>query len=405
MLPLEGCRVLEWTVYQQGPVAGLMLADLGAEVIKMEPPGQGDFSRVVGGWMGLPTALPGGKSFYYEVYNYNKKGIALDLKKPQAREVVYRLVERSDVFLTNFRPGVAQRLGLDYETLARHNPRLIYAQATGYGRQGPHASRPAVDPTIAARSGITASLTPRGMDPHYPALALVDQAGAMTLAYSVLAALLAREKTGKGLQVDCSLFSSALWLEALHVNTHLLLGRDLSRFDRERAVNPLANYYRCADGRWLYLWLGESQRFWPAFCHALGLEHLEKDPRFDNPKKRAQHHKELIALLDQTFAQKPLEAWLKVLAQHPDFVFDAVQPPSQLAQDPQVVANQFIQSFTHPTLGEIKLVAPPLKFNGDGLPVRCPAPELGQHTEEVLKGLCGYTADEVAALRQAGVLG
>ncbi len=402
--PLEGIRVLAWTVYQQGPVSTVMLGDLGAEVIKIEERGTGDLSRQVSGWMGLPADLGEGRNFYFENNNYNKKGITLDLKKEGARDVVRRLVEHSDVFVLNIRQEVAQRLGVDYETLRGYNPKLIYAQGWGYGPEGEDNSRPTIDPMIAARCGITASLTPPGMPPHYPNLAIVDQIGATLLSYSILAALVARERLGVGQRVDTSLLGSAMWLQAMHVNTHLLLDRDLSRSNRERAVNPLYSYYQCADGQWLSLGLIDSHRYWHNFCQALGMTELEHDPRFLSPASRAENRRELIAILDTAFAQKSVGEWTDVLKGYPEFMFDPVNTVSAMLQDPQVRANSYIREFPHPTLGTVSMVGAPFRLEKTPTATPFAAPALGEHTDEVLQEVCGYSSTEIVALREAEIV-
>ena len=402
--PLEGIRVLDWTLYQQGPVSTVLLGDLGAEVIKIEERGIGDQSRHVGGWAGLPVGLGDGRTFYFETYNYNKKGITLDLKQPGAREVVRRLVERSDVFVHNIRAEVALRLGMDYETLRGYNPRLIYAQAWGYGPEGGDSHRPTIDPAIAARCGIIATLTPPGMPPHYPNMAAVDQIGATMLSYSILAALVARERLGIGQRVDTSLLGSAMWLQAMHVNTHLLLERDLSKHYRDRAANPTVNFYQCGDGRWLYLGLLDSQRYWARFCQALELGEVEHDPRFATGTARNQNRRELIVLLDQAFARQPLSHWLEVFKAYPEFMYDAVNSVPEALQDPQLRANGYIREVPHPTLGKAQMVGVPFRLEKTPCATPRPAPALGEHTEEVLQEVCGYSSAEVARLREEGVV-
>lgn len=402
--PLDGIRVLDWTVYQQGPVATALLGDLGAEVIKIEERESGDLSRQVGGWMGMPTDMGDGRSFYFEIYNCNKKGITLDLKKEGSREVVRRLVESSDVFVLNIRHEVAQRLGVDYETLSGYNPKLIYAQAWGYGPEGEDCNRPTIDPAVAARCGITASLTPPGMPPQYPNLAIVDQIGATVLSYSILAALLARERLGVGQRVDSSLLSSAMWLQALHANTHLILEKDLSGSHQDRAPNPIHNYYQCADGQWLYLGLLDSHRHWPRLCQALRITEAEDDPRFATPQARSQHRKDLIALLNGVFSQKPIGHWLEVFKDYPEFIYDPVNSVTAALQDPQVRANGYIREFPHPTMGSVRMVGVPFRLEKTPTAAPFAAPGLGEHTDEVLQGVCGYSSAEIAALREAEVI-
>ena len=402
--PLEGIRVLDWTVYQQGPISTVMLGDLGAEVIKIEERGAGDLSRQVSGWMGLHTELGEGRNFYFENNNYNKRGITIDLKNDEAREVVRRLVEHSDVFVLNIRQQVAQKLGVDYETLRSYNPRLIYAQATGYGPEGEDTNRPTIDPMVAARSGIISSFTPAGMPPHYPNLAIVDQIGATILSYSILAALVARERHGMGQRVDTSLLGSALWLQAMHVNTHLLLDKDLSRSNRERATNPLYSYYKCADGQWMSLGLLDSDRYWSRFCQAMNMTELEHDPRFLSAKSRAKNHEELIEILDTAFSRKTTGEWTEVLKGYPEFMFDPVNTVPDVIRDPQARVNNYIREFPHPSLGTVAMVGAPFRLEKTPTATPFAAPTLGQHTDEVLQNICGYTSTEIVGLRKAGVV-
>ena len=402
-MPLEGIRVIDWTIYQQGPVASAMLGDLGAEVIKIEEPQRGDPGRGMAGVMGISTNLPGGKNYYFETNNRNKKGITLDLKKPRALEIVRRLVERADVFVHNFRQGVEERLGVDYQTLCRYNPRLIYAVASGYGPQGPESRRPSVDPVGLARTGFMEANT-NGSVPPYPQGGLADQMGATMLAYGVLAALMARERFGVGQKLDVSHLGSMMWLQAMALHGCLLLGRELPKFRRERAANPMNNYYRCQDGRWLFLALMQPDRHWPNFCQALGRADLQEDPRFVTADKRRENREALIRILDEVFAQKTSQEWCQVLGNFEDFIFEVVRSLGEVPQDPQVLANEYITEFHHPTLGPVKMVNLPVKLSQTPGSLRLPAPELGQHTEEVLLEVCGYSWEDIARFREEEVI-
>ena len=403
-MPLEGIRVLDWTIWQQGPVATAMLGDLGAEVIKVEERLGGDPGRGLKRVRGMSTELPGGRNFYFENNNRNKKGITLDLKKEKGREVLCRLAARSDVLVQNMRTGVAERLGLDYPSLAKHNPRLIYAHASGYGPRGPEAREPAFDYLGLARSGVMLAVGEPGMPPLSFVGGLADQMGAIVLAYGVIVALLARERYGIGQEVDVSHLGSMIALQGLHVAAVCFLGKELPRQPRASASNPLWNHYQCQDGRWLALAHLQSDRYWEPFCQAIGRGDLARDPRYSNAQKREEHATVLVAILDQVFAQRPAQEWVKLLKEKGDFILTPVNSVADLPADPQVIANSYIVERDHPVIGRTKEVGLPVQFSRTPGSLRLPAPELGQDTEQVLTEIAGYTWEEVEALRRDEVI-
>jgi len=400
--PLKGIRVLELGIFQVGPSAACILGDMGAEVIKIEPPG-GDLQRHLVQLYTPSLGLPNGSNMYFETLNRNKKSIALDLTKESAREVVYRLVRTADVFIQNYRRGVAERLGVDYATLSRHNPRLVYASATGYGPRGEDSYRPGIDPIGQARSGLMMAVGEPDMPPVFVREGLVDQTTSITMVYGILAALLERERTGEGQEVNVSLLGSVMSLMVLNFAVALMRGRELPRIPRRAARNPLFNYYRCADGKWLMLALFDANRFWPDFCRLVGLEELENDPRFKDFESRAEHCEELIEILDRLFASRPREEWLEILGRHPDFVFSPVNTVTEAAQDPQARANDYVVEFDHPELGRIRMPGFPVTFGRTPCALRSRAPKLGEHTEEVLREL-GYSEGEILKLRREGAI-
>ncbi|MFA4837059.1 MAG: CoA transferase, partial [Dehalococcoidia bacterium] len=359
--PLEGFRVLDWTVWQQGPVASVMLGDLGADVIKIEERTGGDPAR---GMMKLAGASAGvaGRNFYFENNNRNKRSLVVDLRKPEGKEIIYKLVEKSDVFVQNFRQGVAGRLGLDYATLSKYNPKLIYVSASGWGPNGPDAEKPAFDYTGLARSGIMNMVGEPGMPPMLIQGGIADQMGATVTAYAVVTALLVRERTGKGQQVDTSLLGSMVWLQGLNVSMQLLLGGGMPRITRAKAGNPLYNHYRCQDDKWLALAQLQPDRVWPSLCKVLGLEQLEKDPKFATMMERGKNSAECIAAMDKVFASKTRADWVKALAVDKDIIVECINTIAEVASDPQVVANNYVVGFNHPVWGPIKVVGPPMAF-------------------------------------------
>ncbi|MFA4835189.1 MAG: CoA transferase [Dehalococcoidia bacterium] len=402
-MPLEGVRVIDCTIWQMGPWATMMLGDLGAEVIKIEDPVLGDPSRGLTMMWGQSMQLSPGRSVLYECSNRNKKSMTLDLKKKDALEIVYRLVERSDIFVQNMAPGVADRLGVGYEVLRQHNPKLIYGSGSSNGPYGPDAAKPGMDPVVAARSGFIDALTPPGQTPQY-VLGFGDLMAAVMLVQGILAALTARERLGVGQKVEASVLGSLVWLQNLIVNMHLLTGHGFPRFDRFGVQNPMSNFYQCSDGKWLYLNLHQPDRFWSDCCKALGIEELEKDPRFDTTEKRVANSKEVISIFGKAFAARTRSEWLKVFRDYPNFQYEPVQSASDLPADPQIIENNYIVDVDHPVLGSIKMVGLPVLLSQTPAAIKTVAPEHGQHTEEVLLEICGYSWDKIAELKNKKVI-
>jgi crotonobetainyl-CoA:carnitine CoA-transferase CaiB-like acyl-CoA transferase len=401
-MPLDGIRVVDWTIWQQGPVASVMLGDLGAEVIKVEERTGGDPGRGVLRAQGMD--LSDRPNFYFEANNRNKRSLTVDLKKPEGVEIVRQLADRADVFVQNFRFGVAGRLGLDAATLRARNPRLVYASATGYGPEGDERAAPSFDYLGIARSGIMLAAG----EPEHPPLAIAggiaDQMGAVMLAYGVLAALLAREKTGRGQEVDASHLGSMAWLQGLSLSAKLMLGFALPRMPRAQAVNPLWNHYRCADDKWLALSMLQPDRYWARLCEVLGIPQAATDERFATMGPRAANAAACVALLDATFATRQRAEWIARLAPSGEFIVSIVNSVDDLPDDPQVIANQYVTAFDHPVHGTTRVVGMPVRLSDTPGSVRLPAPEFGQHTEEILLDVLGYTWDDIGRLRDADVI-
>ncbi len=403
VMALEGIRILDLTVMLQGPVATQMLADMGAEVIKIEERIKGDGTRRLVVWQGITCDMKGGRNIFIEQHNRNKKGITLDLKKEKGREVIYRLVEKSDVFAQNYRGGVAKRLGVDYKTLSQYNPKLIYASVSGYGPKGPDSNKPSFDYTAQARAGMM-TLSGESDDPQPSQIYIADQMGATMLSYGILTALLARELHGVGQEVNVSAIGALTQLEKMNIIMQLWTGRELERLKRSDTLNPLWNHYKCSDGKWIALSHLESDRYWTDFCKALEIEDVEKDPKFENADRRLENRRELISILDRAFAKKTREEWMRILKEKGDFIYAAVNRLSDLATDPQMVANEYITEYDHPTFGTIKTVGVPVQLSKTPGKLRMPGPLLGEHTEEVLMEIGGYTREEVAELKEQEVI-
>ena len=401
-MPLDGIRVIDWTIWQQGPVATTLLGDLGADVIKIEERVGGDPGRGIVSMSGID--LGDRPNFYFEANNRNKRSLTLDLKQPEAVEIVQKLVSGADVFVQNFRKGVAGRLGLDYESLRAHNDKLIYASATGYGPEGPDSGDPSFDQLGLARSGIMMAVGEPDMPPLAVAGGVADQMGAIMLAYGVLAALVARERSGVGQQVDASHLGSMMMLQGLSVSARLMMGFALPRTARSRAGNPLWNHYRCQDDQWLSLGMLQPDRYWADFCRAVGRPEMATDERFADMRSRSQNAEAAVALLDEIFASRPRDEWLKALRDgEGDFIFTLVNNVNDLPDDPQVQANDYIVDFDHPQHGTIQMLGMPVRLSETPGGIRTPAPEFGQHSEEILLDL-GYDWDAISDLRKREVI-
>ena len=401
-MPLDGIRVIDWTIWQQGPVCSAMLGDLGADVIKIEERVGGDPGRGMAKMSGIDMSDK--PNFYFEANNRNKRGITVDLKKPEGREIVYKLVETADVFVQNFRKGVADRLGLGYAELKRINPRLIYATATGYGPEGPESGDPSFDQLGLARSGIMLAAGEPDMPPLAIAGGIADQMGAIMLAYGVLAALLARERFGIGQAIDSSHLGSMMALQGLSVSARLMWGFAIPRMPRKYQANPLWNHYQCQDGRWICLGMLQPDRYWADFSRVIGRPELASDERFVDLRVRAANARAAIEILDAVFASKPLAEWMRILRAGGDFIFCQVNAVDDLPDDPQVRANDYVVDFDHPRFGPTQVIGLPVQFSETPGSIRLPAPEFGEHTEQILTELLGYSWEEVAALKDREVI-
>jgi CoA:oxalate CoA-transferase len=400
--PLDGIRVVDWTIWQQGPYSTAMLADYGAEVIKIEEAKNGDPGRGIAAVGG--TGVNAGRNFYFESNNRHKKSVALNLKHPEAHQIVCRLVQHGDVFVQNFRKGVAGRLGLDYETLRRYNPRLIYANATGYGPLGPDADQPSFDSLGQARSGFLYSANQPGSEPINIGGGVADQMGGIMLAFGIVMALIARERFGVGQEVDASHLGSMMALQGMFVSARGIIGKELGKSGRETTYNPLFNHYKCADDKWICLGMLQSDRYWKDFCRTMGLDAIVEDPRFVDMAARGKNCRECIRILDAAFVASPRDHWLKVLREGGDFIFTVVNTISDLENDPQVIANEYIVDYEHPSKGSMKLMGLPVKLSATPGQARGHAPEHGEHTEMVLNELLGYGWEDIDRLRTEGVI-
>ena len=397
---LEGLRVIEMGHWVAVPSACAILADWGAEVIKIEPL-EGESARglrQLGEQTGdlVINAVP--VNWRIELHNRGKRGIAVDATHESGRQVIHKLARKADVFITNFELGSLTRLGLDYARLRVANPALVYALLTGYGTAGPDKDERGFDYAAAwAHSGIQYLLGEPGSPPPPQRGGMMDRTAGFQMISGVLAALLHREKTGEGQEIHVSLYHTGVWTLAADIEG-ALLGVPMPRYERHKVRNPLASIYKTKDGRWLQLIMLQSDLQWPGFCRAIGRPELQVNPMFENILARAVNCEQLTRLLDEVFAAKTLTEWEPLLREN-KCIFSRVQTPTEVTTDPQAIINGFFSEVEHPVAGKIRLVNSPVQFQQNPAQIRGAAPETGQHTEEVLIEL-GYTWDDISRLKE-----
>jgi crotonobetainyl-CoA:carnitine CoA-transferase CaiB-like acyl-CoA transferase len=398
--PLKGVTVVEMGIWVAGPAAAAVLGDWGANVIKIENPAGGDPVRGLMA-LGIPVSLPVHPAV--ELDNRNKRSLAVDIQTRGGRDVVRRLLHTADVFVTNLRPAALARAGLSYADVRGDNPRLIYAGLSGYGTRGPERDRAAFDyAAFWARSGAMASLgEPEGPPPSQrPAMG--DHPAGLALAGAVAAALFHRERTGEGQEIHLSLFQMGLWMMGTDIQTCLVTGMPPPVPAGRATLNPLWNHYRAGDGKWFHLVMLQADRYWPAFCAAIERPDLVADERYATIFARGQHSREFIDLLDGIFATRTCAQWGEAFDRH-GLVWGPVQTIEEVVRDPQARALGAFATVSHPT-GPIEVIRSPVEFSGTPATIRRSAPELGEHTEEVLLER-RYSWDEIAALKEQGAIG
>jgi crotonobetainyl-CoA:carnitine CoA-transferase CaiB-like acyl-CoA transferase len=388
-LSLDGIRVIDLSRVIAGPWCGALLADLGADVIKVEDTGPGDESRT---W----PPHKDGEAAAYLLFNRNKRGIALDLKTPEAVEVVKRLVKDADVVIENFRTGTMESFGLGYDVLERINPRLIYCSVSAFGRTGPRKDSPGYEALMQAFSGIMSITGEPGGQPVRAGVSFLDLTTGILCALGVSNAIIQREKTGLGQRVDGSLLETAVSLLAFHAEGYLLTGalpRALG--SGHPSLSPYRNF-KCRDGQWIFI-AAANDRFWQKLARALGLTDLAADPRFEKNQGRVANRAELEGILEKTIGGLDREPLLKRL-EEADVPATPVNTVDQVMNDPQTAERGIVQRVAHPKLGEIPVVGTPLHFSRMTPGVRTAAPLRGEHTDTVLASL-GYSAADIQSLR------
>jgi len=393
-LALDGVRVLDLSRVIAGPWCGALLADLGADVIKVEDTGTGDESRT---W----PPHKDGEAAAYLLFNRNKRGMTLDLKAPEAVEVVKALVGSSDVLIENFRTGTMESFSLGYEALAAINPRLIYCSVSAFGRTGPRKDAPGYEALMQAFSGIMSITGEPGGQPVRAGVSFLDLSTGMLCAMGVCAALIQRERTGLGQRVDGSLLETAVSLLAFHAEGYLLTGAIPKALGSGHpSLSPYRNF-KCKDGQWIFI-AAANDRFWLKLAGALGRGDLAADPRFAANQQRVKNRVELEALLEREIAERDRDTLLKLLAEA-DVPATPVNTVDQVMTDPQTVERGIVQKVTHPTLGEIPVVGTPLKFSRMTPGVRRAAPLRGEHTDQILAE-CGLAPEKIRELRDKKIV-
>jgi crotonobetainyl-CoA:carnitine CoA-transferase CaiB-like acyl-CoA transferase len=396
--PLEGIRVVELGVWVAGPSCAAILCDWGAEVIKIEPPNGDPFRGLFASALGAAGPL----NPPFEVDNRGKRGIVLNLENADARAIARQLVDQADVFVSNMRPRVLEQYQLDYATLSKELPRLVYAQITGYGPDGPHRDTAAYDiGAFWSRAGVGASLVPKGTPLPQQRGGMGDHMTGMSGAGAVAAALFARERTGRGQRVAVSLMRTGVYMMAWDAMLALRLKVLVEPYDREHAVNPIINCFQCGDGRWIWLLLLQADRHWPDLCRAVGRDDLMTDDRFADIGIRRQHAPELVAELDGVFKTKTLAEWGEIFDRE-NVWWAPVNTINDVIADPVSQEAGIFREVEGPD-GSLGFIATPADFSTDAAGPRGLSPELGQHTEEVLLEL-GYDWDKIIALKEAGAI-
>ncbi len=394
---LEGLKVIELATYIAAPGAGGIMADWGADVIKVEPPG-GDPIRQFFASVGIEGVAV---NPVFELDNRGKRGIILDTTKQEGREALLKLIDGADVFLTNVRPGGLQRSGLDHEALLKRNPRLVYATLTGYGLDGPDADRPGMDAAAFwARSGLAALFRPKGGDPIQLRTAFGDHVASMAIVSGVLAALYERQRTGKGRLVEAALLRVAHYAGGSDFAIQHTYGRTASNRPRRDTPNPVINYFKTRDGHWISLLVRQGEADWPKVCRALNLEHLIDDERFARAKVRRANGPELVDLMDAAFAARNLAETSAALDAE-ELIWAPVLTAAEAIADPQTIACGAVVRTPQRDGGTINAPGAPVRFPGADDGPKGPAPLAGEHTRLVLAEL-GYSESEIDALYAAG---
>ncbi|MDP6086066.1 MAG: CoA transferase [Nitrospinota bacterium] len=392
---LEGVRVLDLTRILAGPYATMMLADLGAEVIKVEIPGKGDDTR---GW-GPPFVS--GESSYFMSINRNKKSLTLNLKDEKGKAILERFIERSDVVAENFRPGTMEKLGFGYDRVREINPRAVFASVSGFGHTGPLAERPGYDVVIQGEGGVMSLTGEPDGPPAKVGASIGDITAGMLACHGVLAALVARERTGTGQKVDIGMLDGQVALLTYQAGIFFSTGQAPRRLGNAHPSITPYETFECADG-FINLGVGNDS-LWVKFCDEIERPEWARDPRYEKNVDRVKNHDEVKALLDEILITRPRSVWLDKL-NAAGVPCGSINTLDQVLTHPQVLARDMVVEVDHPVAGKTKLTGAPVKLSDTPAEIRTPPPLLGEHTDEVLTEVLGLSASEIEALRAGGVV-
>lgn len=395
MLPLSKLKVLDLTQVMAGPFCCQLLADMGADVTKVEPPGTGEQARRAMGFKGK-----GEDTVAFLAVNRNKKSITLNLKEDEARQVLYKLAREADVVVENFRPGVTKKLGIDYDTLREMNPRLIYASISGFGQTGPYATRAGYDLIAQGMSGVMSVTGEPGGPPAKCGIPIGDLSAGMFCAFGILTAHIAREETGEGQRIDTSLFEGALALSIWETAELWATGRVPQPFGSAHRLTAPYQALETSDG---YVNVGaNNHRLWSRLCTALGREELIEDERFATNPDRMENRAELVEELEKITRKKTTDEWVEVLLEA-GFPAGPIYDYKEVFEDPHTLAREMMVEMDHPVEGKVKGLGIPVKLSETPGEIRHAAPLLGEHTQETLEGL-GYSEGEIKDLRERKVV-
>lgn len=398
-MPLEGIKIVEYGVFHAGPGGTAILGDLGADIIKIES-GLGEPER---SWIhvgNIDLSMPNGDSIMNEVSNRNKRGLYLDIKTGPGRDVLHRLVKDADVFMTNLRKNTKQELAIDYETLSKINPKIIHANVSGYGPEGPMSNIGAFDPLGQARSGMM--FTTGASEPVLIHLGVLDQATAIAASHAILTALFVRERRGIGQEIHVSLYSTALWLQ--HPNMVLATGISVDPCmpSKRNQHSPLRNRFCCKDGKWIIGAHHPEEKYWATFCKAVGQESILLDDKYTDEAGRPVIGNGLIEFFDEIFARKTSDEWMEIFQQK-ELMFCPVLHISEVENDPQALVNDYVVPFDHPVLGTINIPGYPIHFSENSAGTSLPAPAIGEHTDEILKDI-GYSSEDIFKMKTDNIV-
>lgn len=399
---LEGIKVVELATYIAGPASTVVLADFGADVIKIEPPGRPDPYR--GGHLRGSDAPKSEYPYGYIVDNRNKKGVALDIKTEVGRVAFNRLIEGADVFVTNMPIPTRERLSISYDDIRAINERIVYASISAYGEKGPEAGRPGFDSTaLWARTGLMDLVKPGPDSPPARSLpGMGDHPTAMSLYAAIMTGLFRRERTGKGGHVSTSLMANGVWWNGLLTQAMLCGGQVVCRPPRENAGNPLHNLYQTRDGRWIHIVFNTNLHRWPEFADLIARPELGTDPRFDSQEGRIANSPALIPIMEAAFAERDFAAWVRLLDEN-RFTFGDVRKIDDIPNDQQMLEGRVLRPIDDPAAGADYVVDTPIWVEDSEKVAPAMPPELGEHTEDVLRAI-GYDDEGLAELRAAGAI-